>query len=273
MSHAPLAVPVDGATLRAARSGQGPPVVLIGGGGLLDCRMWDDQVAAFDGRYDVVRYDPRGIGASDAPSGPFSHVEDLRQVIRHLRLERPVLVGASFSGRVALDYALQYPDDVRALVLEAPGMSGYAFSAEYMAALGELAATAQRDGVARAVDLMVADTSFAPVERAGACDRMRRILLDNARVFDGFSFAVLDQPISPPAVERLETLRMPVLLLAGDRDQAEHLRVIDLAASRVPGASTHVIRGAGHLANLERPEAFNQATLAFLDGLPRGAGE
>ena len=68
---------------------------------------------ALSAEHRVVRPDLRGFGESPLPGGPFSHVEDVRALLDHLGVERAAVVGNSFGGRVALDFALAHPERVR----------------------------------------------------------------------------------------------------------------------------------------------------------------
>ena len=114
---------VNGTTLDYDMTGSGPHVVLIGGGGTLDRRAWDNQVAALSPQYTVLRYDVRGIGGSARPVGPFSHGEDLHTLLQSLSFLPAYVAGLSFGAGIAVDLALDYPEAVRGLVLAAPGLS------------------------------------------------------------------------------------------------------------------------------------------------------
>jgi pimeloyl-ACP methyl ester carboxylesterase len=73
---------VNGAKLSYEIQGEGPPLVLINDG-ILDRRMWDDQVAAFAARHKVIRYDFRGWGKSDLPQQQFSQVDNLYHLLQY----------------------------------------------------------------------------------------------------------------------------------------------------------------------------------------------
>ena len=111
--------------LRYEHTGDGQPVVLIQGANL-PMEMWDAQVEYFAPQFHVVRYDVRGFGGS-APRDqvPYQSHSDLLALLDHLRIERAHLVGLSLGGRIAVDFALTYPNRVRSLVLAGPGLSGY----------------------------------------------------------------------------------------------------------------------------------------------------
>src|SRR5690606_513815 len=84
-----------------------------------DYRIWDDMAPDLCD-YNLLRYDLRGHGLSDCPSAPYrmsDHSNDLAQLILGLGLKNVVLVGISVGGMIAMDYAAQHPDKVKALVL------------------------------------------------------------------------------------------------------------------------------------------------------------
>ena len=125
-SHSGL-IPIDGVSLSYELFGSGDPLVLVPGE-VADRRVWNDQVAAFAAHYQVLRYDLRGSGRSENATGPFSYVTDLATLLRAVPLDhpdRPSLVGFMEGAGVAVEYALEYPDRVRALVLVEPMIRGY----------------------------------------------------------------------------------------------------------------------------------------------------
>lgn len=93
--------------------------------------MWDDQFLPLAQRFHVIRYDLRSFGRSDVPAHePHSHVEDLRALLDRLEIEQASRVGLSKSGAVALDFALTYPQRLRALALIDAVLGGFAWSVE-----------------------------------------------------------------------------------------------------------------------------------------------
>ncbi|HEX5746151.1 MAG TPA: alpha/beta fold hydrolase [Archangium sp.] len=111
---------MNGARLHYELQGDGFPVVLLHGG-LLDLRLWDGQVGPLARHFTTLRYDQRGFGWTVAPEGqPYAPHEDLRALLDHFSMDRTHVVGQSFGGRVALDFALAFPERVSCLVLVAP---------------------------------------------------------------------------------------------------------------------------------------------------------
>ncbi len=116
--------PSDGARLYYEISGSGESLVLVHTG-IADSRMWDGRLATFARRYRVIRYDMRGFGRSAMVEGPFSHHEDLRALLDSLGIERVFLVGCSIGGRAIIDFTLEHPERVRALVPVGSALSGF----------------------------------------------------------------------------------------------------------------------------------------------------
>jgi pimeloyl-ACP methyl ester carboxylesterase len=116
--------PVEGGTLHYEVAGDGPGIVLIHPG-LWDSRTWDVTFPVFAEHHRVLRYDMRGYGRSDRPTGAFSHVEDLRAVMEAAGIDRAAIVGNSIGGAVAIEFVLEHPEMATALVAIAPGLDGF----------------------------------------------------------------------------------------------------------------------------------------------------
>jgi pimeloyl-ACP methyl ester carboxylesterase len=255
--------PVNGATLAYDIAGRGPTVFLIGGGGTLDRRMWDDQWAALTPRFSVVRYDVRGIGGSSAADAPFSHSDDLHALIRSLAREPVFVVGLSFGAGIAIDLALDRPDVVKGLVLAAPGLSND--KDQNVEGALAVAALAREKGLPFVAEAMVTNRTLLAAASDSVRLRVKANYLDNAGVFDSdFALVRLWRPTSPPAVGRLSAIRAATLILIGDQDSAEGQETADKLAASIRGSTKVVIDGAGHLLNVDAPERFNQALTAFL---------
>jgi len=106
------------------RAGDGFPVVFVHPG-LRDARVWEPQFEAFAEQHEVVRYDRRGFGRSDAPSGPFSDLRDLRALLDMLEIARCALVGCAEGAALAFDFALQTPEAIEAIIASSPRVTGY----------------------------------------------------------------------------------------------------------------------------------------------------
>jgi pimeloyl-ACP methyl ester carboxylesterase len=254
---------VNGATLAYDVTGNGPAVVLISGGGTLDRRLWDAQVAALSPQYTVVRYDIRGIGGSSRPDAPFSHSEDLRALLQTLGIAPAYVVGLSFGAGVAIDLALDHPELVKGLVLAAPGLSSD--RDENVQAALAAADLARIKGLPFVAEAIVTNSAVLAAAGAEVRQRVKASYLDNADVFESdFALVRLWLPTDPPAGQRLSSIRVPTLILVGDQDGVHVRAIADTLAARISGAEMTVVRGAGHLLHLDAPDLFDNAVLDFL---------
>ncbi len=260
MSLEPSEVP---SVLRYQQTGEGAPVVLIQGANL-PMEMWDAQVKFFASEFKVVRYDVRGFGGSGPRDGvPYQSHTDLLALLDHLRIERAHLVGLSLGGRIAVDFALTYPDRVASLVLAGPGLSGYQFNQQAMRSSIERIIAAQAEGdFFGAADVWLETAFMAPaMEKPGLAPRLTRLARANARVWASRD---LEIPLSPSAVNRLGEIHAPTLLLLGERDVDDEHRIVERLQRELVDAQLEVFSGVGHVINLEAPDEFNRIVHQFL---------
>ena len=256
---------VNGTRLYYEVSGRGFPLVLISGGGTLDMRAWDGQFEAFAGSYRVIRYDIRGIGKSARPRAPFSHSRDLHALLKFLKVRKAHVVGLSFSGAIAIDFALEHPEMVERLVLAATGTSSDAKAKANLDGVMALAAMARKDGLDRTIQFIAGLPFFISQDNRAAREKLRRIYTDNRDLFDGeFPLVTLWRPTEPPAGERLGEVRAPALVLVAENDHPSYRAITDKLAAGIKGARQVLIPGAAHLIHMDKPAEFNAAVLDFL---------
>ncbi len=248
--------------------GSGPAIVLVHAG-IADSRMWDEQLAAFSDAFRVVRYDIAGYGRSPLGGGPFSHWRELVELLDELRIERAVLVGNSFGGRISLDVAVAAPGRVSALVLVAPGLGGWDWSQD-VRRFGEQEDEALDAGdLDRAVELNLALWVDGPRRGPGAVDpAMRARVGEMQRLAFEIQLAADAQDPPPGPEARPEgsrsDIRAPTLLIVGDEDVTDMLAIVDDLEREIAGARKVVMHGAAHLPSLEQLEKFNRIVREFL---------
>jgi pimeloyl-ACP methyl ester carboxylesterase len=259
---------VDGGRLYYETSGEGPAIVLIHAG-FLDSRMWDTQFQLFSENYRVIRYDVRGFGKSDIARAKFSDYKDLREILDHLGVKTASLVGVSNGGRIASDFAVEYPSIVEHLVLVSPGMSGYKFSGpeeENMWEEFDKRMKPQEDAVreGRAADAVEMDVrAWASAQTPANRERITQIAMDNFHVQIENPWK-LQVPPEPRTWQRLSQIRIPTLLIIGDRDVAPQILMVDNIHAHIPGSKRVLIRGADHIPSMSKAGEFNRTVLDFL---------
>jgi pimeloyl-ACP methyl ester carboxylesterase len=263
---APAQAPVSRGFLKAGggrlyyeTAGKGRVLVFIHGG-QMDRRIWDDQFNTFAKRYKVIRYDVRGYGKSSIPTKPYSNVEDLQALLKSLRVQQATLIGLSLGGGISIDFALAHPSLIDALVLAGPGLGGFEFKGDS----SPIVEAARDEGPSKAAELWLKDPYMIPaMENPAISKRVRQLATENSHVW--LENPILERPLKPFAVGRLSEIHAPTLIIIGERDVPDIQAIVDKLASEVRGAKKEVIRGAGHIVNMERPDEFNRALREFLN--------
>lgn len=249
------------------------PVVLIHGHSA-DLRLWEPQVGPLlDAGYRVVRYDVRGHGRSFAPPTGHSwehYQADLRALLDHLRLKRVHLAGISMGGAIALQFALEEPGRVASLALLDTALPGLSYSPEFEDDIERLRAAVRAEGPRAALErIWLTHPIFDGVRRhPDAFAALRRMVLDYpaADYLDEADYP----PPERPAIERLHEVAAPTLVIVGELDLPDFRIIADILAENLSRARRLVVPDAGHLPNLERPEAVNEALLSFLAAVEAG---
>jgi pimeloyl-ACP methyl ester carboxylesterase len=232
--------------------------------------MWDDQFEAFARHYRVIRYDARGFGRSSQPPEAYAHRRDLYALLKLLAIDSAYLIGLSGGGRIAIDFTLEHPAMVDALVAVGPGLSGFLWPEQPDPLAVEMRAAFERGDQARAVELSLqlwTDGRGRTPEQVNPAVR-ERIRAMTAHLFTLPDAEVPEEVLVPPAVGRLAEIRTPTLGIVGENDLEPIMQIVELLTTSIPGAKKVVIPDAGHHPNMEHPALFNQAVLEFL---PRDA--
>jgi 3-oxoadipate enol-lactonase len=255
---------INGANMYYEVAGDGTPLVFVHGYAL-DRRMWDDQFEFFATRYRAVRYDLRGFGRSDVPTaGRFSNHDDLRRLFDHLGIERAHICGLSMGGGVAIDFALEYPDRVLSVIGIASALGGFTVDFGPMIPAMIAMQTAGREGnLAEAKRIWIESPLFVPANRDPAVAQRLGEMVDDWSGWQLTNQANHVDPDPPPA-ERLDQLSVPALVINGGLDNEGVLGVAVEIEAKAPNARRVVVPGAGHLTNMEAPDAVNDLIASFL---------
>jgi pimeloyl-ACP methyl ester carboxylesterase len=176
-------------------------------------------------------------------------------------------MGLSLGGRVAIDFAIAYPERTHKVVLAAPGMSGYPFDTpetqQYRQRIFQAWMAGDWDGV---VEEFMRAWTDGPRRQPDEVDpvvreRVRRMGANCIRIhLAGGEGPELD----PPAIGRLGEMRAPTLAILGDLDMPGIHEIVRLVDEQAPGSRKVVIDGAAHMVNMEKTEQFNRLVLEFL---------
>jgi pimeloyl-ACP methyl ester carboxylesterase len=249
----------------AVVSGSGTPVVLLHAFPL-DGRMWAPQVEALAGTYQAIVPDLRGFGAAREQAVEEAGVDlladDVARLLDSLGLDRAVLCGLSMGGYVALAFARRHPGRLSGLVL-----------ADTRSARDDEQARARRLQMAERV--LAEGTGFVPEvmlprllgdtsrrQRPELVERVTALIRDqDPRAIAGAQRGLAARP---DAAGVLPSIVVPTLVVNGEEDRLPDPDEGRSLAAAIPGARFLLVEQAGHLVNLERPDAVNEALLDFL---------
>jgi len=266
---------VDGVRWRSREvEGEGEPLVFLHGL-LASSASWQHVLAGASRGRPAIAVDLPGFGCSDRPwPHDYTVAGQARSLLRFLDvrgIRRAVLIGNSLGGAVALFLAAEHPERVSALVLVDPATPQ---------ARIPWTARALRAPLAGEAALALALRPFVAVWlKRGLYARASRVTdreIDDAwrplKVRGTRRAALAAIRTDPTPYRGLEArVRVPTLVIWGERDRLLTAREAESVRSRIPGARLVLIPDAGHLPQRERPEAFAAAVSDFLDSLPREA--
>lgn len=246
----------DGVKIHYEVHGAGP-VVLLSHGYSATSQMWAGQVEALSKDHTLVTWDMRGHGQSDYPDdqGLYSEeatVGDMAAILDAVGAKTAVIGGLSLGGYMSLAFHKTHPERTAALLIidTGPGFRNDDAREGWNKNALRTAERFERDGLG--------GLAGGSAERRTSTHRSAEGLARAAR-------GMLTQK-DAGVINSLPTIACPSLVLVG-ADDAPFLNAADYMAAKIPGAKKAVIDGAGHAANIDQPEAFNRAVVAFLDGL------
>ena len=243
--------------------GSGSPVLLLHAFPF-DRRMWDDAARALEGDHRVIRMDYRGAQDSSlGSSGAFSIAEladDAAALLDHLGVPMASVMGLSMGGYVALAFAVAHPARLGSLVLADTRAGADTEAGRSARAEGIAKVRSSSAGLREFLDAMVPKL-VAPSASEEVRARVRGLMVERAEFVAAALGALRDRPDRTAALTNIEA---PTLVIVGEHDALTPPSEARILAEGIKGAELRVLEGAGHLANLETPEAFNEIVSDFL---------
>jgi pimeloyl-ACP methyl ester carboxylesterase len=240
------------------------PAILLSHGYSATVEMWRGQVAPLSGHHRLILWDMRGHGQTDSPDDPGLYSEeatvaDMAALLDAAGTDSAIVGGLSLGGYMSLAFYLAHPQRVRALMLfdTGPGFKKDEARAAWNQRARETASSFETSGLAF-------------LQSKG-----REMAASTHRSADGLARAARGMLAQRDArvIQSLPNIKVPTLIVVGADDTA-FLASADYMASKIPNAQKIVIPQAGHAANLDQPEPFNQAVAGFLKSLEaRSHGE
>lgn len=239
----------------------------------LNADMWEPQREALPGGWRLLAPHFRGLGGSaslpdttpDDRRSMDDYAADVEALLDTLGVARAVVCGLSMGGYAAFALFRRAPGRFRGMILA--DTRPQADSADARAGRLKLIELARRGGPPAVADEMLPKL-LAPASRQANVERRVRSIAE-ANTTAGLVGALLRMMRRPDSVPLLGQIACPALVVVGSEDRLTPPDVAREMQRQIPSARLEVIDGAGHLPNLEQPEAFNAALSRFLVSITR----
>ncbi|HKG61884.1 MAG TPA: alpha/beta hydrolase [Pyrinomonadaceae bacterium] len=259
-------VTVNGLKLYYEIEGDGAPVVLIPGFAA-GRWIWFKQTAELSRNFRVIIFDPRGVSASDKPEGPQTIgllADDIAHLLKTIGIGSAHIVGASFGGFVAQEFALKYPAMTRKLVLCCTSFGGPNHVNPTPETLRALASTKGLNSEDRMREnLLLAFTPEFVQTQIDEIDHIVHLRATN-EVPEHIYLSQLQAAMSFNAESRLAEIKSSTLVLSGDADVIVPVQNSRNLAGKIPGARIHIVEGGSHTFFIEQAGEFNRIVTQFL---------
>jgi pimeloyl-ACP methyl ester carboxylesterase len=259
-------IPAGEIELYYEEQGEGAPLLLIPGFGT-GLWIWFKQIPSFATEFRTISFDPRGVSRSEAPDAPITIrtiADDVAALLHALKIESAHILGASFGGFVAQEFALAYPSMTRSLSLCCTSYGGPGHippSAETLRALASTKGLNTEERVSE--NLLLA---FSQEFVTGNREEVEKVITLRAQNYVP-EYAYLHQLQAARdfnAEERVRRIRAPALVLTGDADIIVPWENSRNLAARIPHARLNIISGGSHTFFIEKAAEFNRAVISFV---------
>lgn len=254
---------VNGIAMHYEEAGGGLPVVLLHGFPL-DSRIWTSQRDALKDRFRVIVPDLRGFGKT-AFSDSFTLealADDVHALLAELGALPCVLGGLSMGGYVAIAYAKKYPSDLKGLMLidtraEADSPEGKEARTKMIALVREKGAPA------------VADAMLPRLLAPDALNNRPALVKELRDIIEACPPATIEHALvamrdRPDRTADLASIAVPTLIIVGEHDAITPVALAETMNRGIPNSKLLVVKGSGHMSNMEKAEVVNQGLTEFV---------
>jgi len=227
--------------------------------------MWDAQIQLLGRRFRTLAYDQRGHGQSDVGTGHYALellVDDLLELLDAKKITKAVLCGLSMGGYVALRAMERAPERFSGLIL-ADTRSESDSNETRIKRSGSLK-TIQEQGVSTFCEGFL-KAIFAPeslIHKPEVVDQVRNMIMGNSPI--GIMGMIMALAGRTDTTASLDKIKVPTLILVGEKDAVTPPEAAQAMYDKIHGATWVKIPNAGHMSNLENPDAFNAALEKFI---------
>lgn len=249
--------------------GEGHPIVFLHGG-YLSCEMWENQMTFFATKgFRAIAYDDLGHGKTkDGIVEVLAH-EVLEVLMDSLEIKEAHLVGLSWGAMIGVDFCLEHPKRVKKMVLTSPGLNGWEYFQDSLAAINnQLRQKAKQQADTTVfVELFMRNWTDGPAQKRDRLppkvrNDIRDIMTKTVTNHWNKNWSSLLQ--NPPARQRLSKIKQPILLIQGELDAIDIQQIIEVYQENLPNAYRLDIPNVAHTLNLEVGDFYNRMVFGFL---------
>lgn len=248
--------------------GTGEPLVLIPGFGS-GIWIWLRQIEELSKNFRVISFDPRGVSRSDKPQEITikTTADDVAALLDELKIGQAHILGASFGGFVAQEFALSYPEKVKSLILCCTSFGGQKHILPSMDVLAAFASTKglnteerMRENLLLAFNQTYVETHKEEIDKI--CElRAKNVVPEHTYMLQLQAAATFD------ASERVSDIQTPTLVLTGDKDIIVPMQNSENLAAAIPNSELKITEGGSHLFFIEQANEFNNTVQGFISTL------
>lgn len=242
-------------------TGEGDSLLLIHGLGS-STRDWEEQVPAFSHKYKVLTIDLRGHGQSDKPKGPYSmqmFAEDIAELLKKLGINSTHILGISLGGGVAFQFAVDYPDLVKSLIIVNAGIEIPMNSFKMKLEAFKRTFIVKLVGMKKMGKVLAPRLFIKPEQEELRKKLIKRWAENDKKAYLSAMRALIGWSIR----DQLDKINFPTLVIGSDDDYAPS-SVKEEYAALIPNARFIEINDARHAVPIEKPKEFNEIVMNFL---------
>ena len=260
---------INGVDMNYEVTGQGNVIVFLHGmtGSTQD---WANQVSLLSPKYKVITRDQRGHGKSAAPEGDEQYsvpifADDVFALLRMLDIKKCCLAGHSIGGFTTLQFALEHPDMITALVLVDTSSGQFATDPSLAQLRQKQNELARSQGMEAAFEFSIANNPMM-IESLQRHPELREVTRRKMLMtsVDGSIYGMSAIGKWEAVTPRLSEIKVPALIYWGEEDLG-FTEAVQVLKEGIADSELVTFKGVGHNPHEEAPDAFNEALLKFMN--------
>ncbi|MFX1499181.1 MAG: alpha/beta fold hydrolase [Promethearchaeota archaeon] len=252
---------INGIRMYYEMAGEGEPLLLIHGLGS-STRDWEFQVPTFSQKYQVITIDLRGHGKTDKPKGPYDmrmFANDIKELLEEIGIKWTHILGISLGGGIAFQFAVDYPDLVKSLIIVNAGIEIPTGSIKMKLEAFKRTFIVRLVGMKKMGQVLAPRLFIKPEQ-----EDLRQKLIERWQENDKKAYlSAMRSLIGWSVRDQLEKIKCPTLVIGSEQDYAPS-SIKKEYTELLPNAKFIEIKDARHAVAIEKPEEFNEIVMRFL---------